>query len=291
MIERLQPAAYTGVDIESGPSVDVVCDATELIDRFGPESFDIVISTELLEHVRTGATVIENMKTVLRPGGTMLITTRSRGFWLHGWPWDFWRYEPEDMRLIFADMEISALEPDLSQPGVFLMATNWPGSRFVDLTSIALFSIVTGRRQLDVTDRQVAVSKLRHRASLAYWRVRAVAGPRVRSLLQRTTSRHDDVGDSTKPLLDVEQVPELEHQQRPQPLALVGAAVEVRLAGTAPRDRGRKMPCRRRCSSESSRSASGRSSPRSQRASGNTKPRFGASRCAGRQQVRDRVAQ
>jgi len=195
-VEGLHPADYTGVDIEPGPRVDVVCDATEVVDRFGAESFDIVISTELLEHVRDWRRVVENMKTVLRPGGTLLITTRSRGFWLHGWPWDYWRYEPEDMRLIFADMEISALEPDPFQPGVFLRATKLPGPP-VALTPIALFSIITGRRELDITDRQVALSKLRHRADLTYRRARAAAGGAARGVLQRTRSRQDDVGDST----------------------------------------------------------------------------------------------
>jgi len=39
--------------------------AENLIKRFGPESFDVVIATELLEHVIDWRRVINNMKTVL----------------------------------------------------------------------------------------------------------------------------------------------------------------------------------------------------------------------------------
>ena len=42
---------YVGCDLEAGDGVDVVADATRLTDVFPPESFDVVISTEMLEHV------------------------------------------------------------------------------------------------------------------------------------------------------------------------------------------------------------------------------------------------
>ena len=50
-IEIKKPASYIGVDIEKGRYVDIVCPINELLTRYTPASFDIVISTELLEHV------------------------------------------------------------------------------------------------------------------------------------------------------------------------------------------------------------------------------------------------
>jgi hypothetical protein len=52
LIERFcKPREYIGVDIEPGKYVDVVLPAERLVDYFGPESFDVVVSTEVVEHV------------------------------------------------------------------------------------------------------------------------------------------------------------------------------------------------------------------------------------------------
>ena len=44
-IEMLGCAEYIGVDMRDGPGVDEVCDTVKLVERFGVESFDIIIST------------------------------------------------------------------------------------------------------------------------------------------------------------------------------------------------------------------------------------------------------
>jgi 2-polyprenyl-3-methyl-5-hydroxy-6-metoxy-1,4-benzoquinol methylase len=43
------------------------CWRERLVEHFGLESFDAVISTEVLEHVFDRRTVVNNMKTVLKP--------------------------------------------------------------------------------------------------------------------------------------------------------------------------------------------------------------------------------
>jgi SAM-dependent methyltransferase len=143
----LEPARYVGVDLKQGAGVDEICAVEGIEDRFGSDAFDLVISTEMLEHVADWRVAVAKMKAVLRPDGLILITTRSIGYPYHAEPRDYWRYEPEDIEAIFGDFRILALERDPSMPGVFLL-----GRRLevppVDLGPIALHSMVLGRRAL-----------------------------------------------------------------------------------------------------------------------------------------------
>jgi 2-polyprenyl-3-methyl-5-hydroxy-6-metoxy-1,4-benzoquinol methylase len=152
IVESLHPTEYTGVDIAQGRGVDVVCSAENLIEEFGMERFDLVISTELIEHVRDWRKCISNIKKVCRPGGVMLITTRSYGFPYHGHPYDFWRYEPDDMKEIFGDCEILAIEEDYLMPGVFLKARKPTHFTEKALTAHELYCIVVDRRTREITD-------------------------------------------------------------------------------------------------------------------------------------------
>lgn len=167
LIEACRPASYLGVDIESGPGVDEICDATGLVDRFGPATFDILISTELLEHVRDWKTVISQFKRVLKPRGVLLITTRSPGFPYHAFPADFWRYEVSDLRTVFSDFSIETLESDPLSPGVFLKAIK--PIEFVESNTLnqSLYSMISGERAVDITDEQVA-------SFLRRWKLRQI---------------------------------------------------------------------------------------------------------------------
>jgi SAM-dependent methyltransferase len=147
LIERFcSPKEYLGVDIEPGKFVDLILPAEKLIENFGPESFDVVIATELLEHVQNWRFIVGNLKGVLKRGGYIYITTRSHGFPFHAYPYDFWRYEVEDMRKIFSDFEVLKLIKDHEAPGVFLKAKKPFNYSPNDLQSIALYSMILGKR-------------------------------------------------------------------------------------------------------------------------------------------------
>jgi SAM-dependent methyltransferase len=146
LVESWGPKSYLGVDVAPGPGVDCVLGVESSSKVLGLESFDIVISNELLEHVLDWRSAISSMKEVLKPGGRLLITTRSRGFPYHPNPDDFWRYEPDDMRSIFSDFELRSVERDMAEPGVFVDAAKPERYTPNVLNDIKLYSVLSRRR-------------------------------------------------------------------------------------------------------------------------------------------------
>jgi SAM-dependent methyltransferase len=162
-IMKLEPAEYVGIDIRPGPGVDVLCDAGDVVARFGEDAFDVVVSTELLEHARDWRRVISNIKRATRPGGVMIVSTRSYGVDFHRRPFDYWRYEKEDFEKIFSDVLVEDLRLDPTDPGLLLKARKPVGFAERDLGDLALYSILRRRRQLDHNRTDVAIFRLRYR--------------------------------------------------------------------------------------------------------------------------------
>ncbi len=167
VVEALGPAAYLGIDLERGPGVDEVCRAEDLVKCYGPESFDVVISTEILEHVSNWRTVISNLKRVIAPGGVLLLTTRSKGFGFHGYPFDFWRYEITDMEVLFSDFSIEALIPDRCHPGVLFKGRKPKQFQERDLSAHSLYSMMTGARAVAIHHGDVLLFRARYLARRA----------------------------------------------------------------------------------------------------------------------------
>ena len=156
IVTQFGPERYLGVDMQDGPGVDEVCPAEALIERYGDDAFDIVISTEMLEHVFDWRVVLHNLKGVVKPNGLLLITTRSFGFGYHAFPYDFWRYQQDDMRILFSDLQVIELLDDPLSPGVFLKARKPQPFVEADLNSHALYSMITRRRSKTVRETDVS---------------------------------------------------------------------------------------------------------------------------------------
>jgi SAM-dependent methyltransferase len=93
---------YVAMDVQqnSSGSVDVLAPIdSEIADRNLVGKFDLILCTEVLEHVADWFTAFENFKTLLRPGGCVVIT--SPFLWpLHEEPYDFWRATPHAIRYL-----------------------------------------------------------------------------------------------------------------------------------------------------------------------------------------------
>lgn len=153
LLETYQPTQYLGIDVKQGRGVDVVCSAEDLMHNFQKETFDVLISTEMLEHVRNWKLVISNFKKVVKRGGKLVITTRSYGFPYHGYPYDFWRYELEDIKSIFSDCIIERLERD-PEKGVFAKIVKPMDFVENDLSEYELHSVIVNKRIRHLSDKE-----------------------------------------------------------------------------------------------------------------------------------------
>ena len=120
-------AAYTGIDIRSGPDVDRVCDITDHGDRvvaiLGEHLFDLAVCMNVLEHLYRPHTALENISRLVRAGGNVVIVVPL--VWdLHDWPHDYFRLNPDFFREFArqSGMEIikGTFEFSIRDTGVFL---------------------------------------------------------------------------------------------------------------------------------------------------------------------------
>lgn len=127
-VELYGPLSYLGTDMRGGKGVNVIIAAEDLPKLAqGPgmhQAYDVVISTEMLEHAEDWRAAMRGMLEVMADGGLLLVTTRSKGFAFHSYPHDYQRFSLVNMRRIMeeAGMEIISLIDDPACPGVFLKA-------------------------------------------------------------------------------------------------------------------------------------------------------------------------
>lgn len=97
---------YTTMDIEAFPGIDVVGDA--LNPPFADASFDSVISMHVLEHVKEPWVMIEQIKRILRPGGTAIICAPFM-YPYHADPHDYFRFSEEGIRHLFERVQMDVV--------------------------------------------------------------------------------------------------------------------------------------------------------------------------------------
>lgn len=139
IVLKHNPESYIGIDFLPGDGVDKVMNAEDLVKEFGENSFDTVISTEMLEHALNWQECVDQMKLICKRW--IVITTRSPGFGYHEYPTDEWRYTIADMTNIFRDFKIHFLGPDPQVDGVFMIAEKI-GNPLADLSGIKLIKPV-----------------------------------------------------------------------------------------------------------------------------------------------------
>lgn len=95
----LFPAAtYHRADFPPAQDVDYLLSEQGLLPAIADSSYDLVLSTQVLEHVREPQAYLAEAKRLLRPGGRLLLSTHGT-FPDHGCPHDYWRWTADGLRL------------------------------------------------------------------------------------------------------------------------------------------------------------------------------------------------
>ncbi|MBN2094117.1 MAG: methyltransferase domain-containing protein [Candidatus Zambryskibacteria bacterium] len=97
------------VDIDPNRKPDIVADAKKL--PFRDEEFEMILCTEVLEHIDEPKVAINEMKRVLKKGGKLILTTRFI-YPMHDIPHDYFRFTLFGMKKLFEDWEIIELKPE-----------------------------------------------------------------------------------------------------------------------------------------------------------------------------------
>lgn len=119
-VRSLFRGPYVGIDMRAGPGVDVVGTADKL--PFPDDAFDVVVTTEMLEHDPSFWLSMAEMGRVLRPGGHLLLTTRGNGFGEHNEPSDYFRYMRSAGPILgaLAGCRLVTQQDDPEVPGIFV---------------------------------------------------------------------------------------------------------------------------------------------------------------------------
>lgn len=100
--------SYTGCDIVAGANVDVVFDGPNDWQDIG--QFDVVITSNTMEHVTDTHKFIRNLASLAKPGGLVCVVVPF-ACGEHKYPVDCWRILPDGMRFLFESIaKLSVIE-------------------------------------------------------------------------------------------------------------------------------------------------------------------------------------
>lgn len=106
----LARGAWLGVDMQPGLGVDQVADIHALPAEWGGR-FSAVLCSEVLEHVRRPWLALPELRRVIRPGGSIVVTTLTC-FHIHGYPDDYYRYTDSGLRGLLEDAGFTDIQTE-----------------------------------------------------------------------------------------------------------------------------------------------------------------------------------
>lgn len=100
---------YTGCDVVDGNNVDIILKSPYNWKNIRPNSYDYLISGQMLEHVEFPWLTFLEIAHVLKRGGICCVIAPSGGF-MHNYPLDCYRYYPDGMVALAQYAHLEVLE-------------------------------------------------------------------------------------------------------------------------------------------------------------------------------------
>lgn len=114
---KIKDPRIIAIDMVPYPNISIIADAHML--PFENNSVDMVISENMLEHVRDPETVVAEFHRVLKPGGTIFVVTPFLlGF--HSSPDDYHRWTTSGLRTLFRDFDTKEIGPWVGPTGALV---------------------------------------------------------------------------------------------------------------------------------------------------------------------------
>ena len=117
---------YRSCDAEKNKNIDDSCDVLNL--KYPPDSFDTIISTQVMEHVSNPYKMAIEIYKVLKPGGKVIVTAPFL-IPMHSDPGDYFRFTVNGLSEIF------------KQSGFTIIESGYYGGFFMVLSEIIHFSL------------------------------------------------------------------------------------------------------------------------------------------------------
>ena len=92
-------AVYHRADYSGGQELDFIIDETSRLHGVSDDYYDLVLSTQVLEHVVSPEIYLREAMRVLRSGGRLVLTTHG-SFYDHGCPYDYFRWTAEGLQIL-----------------------------------------------------------------------------------------------------------------------------------------------------------------------------------------------
>ena len=118
LIRKTIKCNLISIDVNKDRDPDYIMSVTEM--NFKNDNFDLVFMLEVLEHVEKPFKAPDEIFRVLKPGGTLLLSTPFI-FGIHDEPYDYWRFTKYGLKNIFGQFENIIIK---ERTGFFLTICN-----------------------------------------------------------------------------------------------------------------------------------------------------------------------